>query len=302
VDVSIVIPAYNSSRILPDCLAACVSQDFSGDYEIVVVDDGSTDDTAIVAGRFGVRYIHQANAGPAAARNAGWKAASGRVVCFTDADCVPEREWIRKMSDSFSASGADAVGGSYSFSGNDWLGKIVHAEIETRHGKMGGAADFLGSFNLAVKRAPLTEIAGFNEAYRYASGEDNDLCYRLKRAGFTLHFDRSITVGHRHAWTLWTYLRSQARHGYWRMKLYRDHPHMARGDQYAGVRDFALPPLSVCAVVLFVMRWTTGYMVSLAVLAALAFRLDPRLWTLVFVRSFFRGFGMLFGAIRFMIK
>ena len=77
---------------------------------------------------------------------------------------------------------------------------------------------------------------------------------------------------------------------------------MARGDQYAGVRDFALPPLSVCAVVLFVMRWTTGYMVSLAVLAALAFRLDPRLWTLVFVRSFFRGFGMLFGAIRFMIK
>jgi glycosyltransferase involved in cell wall biosynthesis len=302
VEITIVIPAYNSARTLSRCLGACSSQEFPGSFEVIVVDDGSADDTASIARQFDVRYIHQRHAGPAAARNTGWKAASGRIICFTDADCVPETAWIRKISNSFSVSGADAVGGSYSYSGNDGLGRIIHAEIAARHAKIGGATDFLGSFNLAVKRDVLTETAGFNEAYKNASGEDNDLCYRLKKAGFTLYFERSIVVDHRHTWTLVSYLRSQARHGYWRMKLYKDHPRMARGDQYAGVRDFALPPLSVCTVFLFLLRWTTGYMLSLALLAILSFRPDPRLWALVFVRSFFRGFGMLSGAIRFLIS
>jgi GT2 family glycosyltransferase len=301
VDVSIVIPSYNSAHVLYDCLKACGSQEFPGDYEVIVADDVSTDDTAAVASRSGIRYIHQKNAGPAAARNAGWKAAAGSVICFTDADCVPEKDWIKKIVAAFAASGAAAVGGSYLYSGKDTLGALIHGEIRTRHEKISGGADFLGSFNLAVRRNVLAEIDGFNEGYKSASGEDNDLCYRLKKAGFTLLFDRNILVDHRHAWTLGPYLRSQARHGFWRMKLYKDHPGMARGDQYAGVRDFALPPLSVLFALLFALRWTAGWALSLAGLSILSFRPDPLLWLLVFIRSFFRGFGMCAGAIRFMI-
>ena len=91
--VSIIIPAYNSEKTLAICLAACLNQ--SGpDTEVIVVDDGSTDGTARIAQTFPVHYIHQENCGPAAARNRGAQAASGGVIAFTDADCVPERVWI----------------------------------------------------------------------------------------------------------------------------------------------------------------------------------------------------------------
>ena len=85
--ISIVVPTYNSARFLPTALASVLAQT-SRDYEVLVVDDGSTDDTRAVVEAIGgpVKYLHQANQGPAAARNTGIEAARGGLVCFLDAD------------------------------------------------------------------------------------------------------------------------------------------------------------------------------------------------------------------------
>ena len=85
--VSIIIPAYNSAQYLPDAIESCIAQTFK-DIEIIVVDDGSYDNTSEVAHRFPVTYIFQPNAGPGAARNNGWRVSDSEFIQFLDADDV----------------------------------------------------------------------------------------------------------------------------------------------------------------------------------------------------------------------
>ena len=111
--------------------------------------------------------------------------------------------------------------------------------------------DFLGSFNVAYRKAAFEAVGGFDASFPCASGEDNDLAYRLQDVGGRLRFTREAVVAHHHPTRLWPYLRTQARHGYWRMKLYAKHIGRARrGDQYAGMADLAAPPLALLVVAL----------------------------------------------------
>ncbi|MFH0921518.1 MAG: glycosyltransferase [Fibrobacterota bacterium] len=235
---SIVIPAYNSATTLAPCLTACLQQG----AEVVVVDDGSTDNTAEVAQSFPVTLIRQENRGPAAARNAGWRAAKGDVIFFTDADCVPEPGWVQKLLALLESTNAEAAGGGYSYYGASCFGQWIHGEINVRHARMKGAVNFIGSFNAAVRRKALEHVHGFNESFLKPSAEDNDLSYRLKKTGCRLVFDPAIKVEHLHPWGLRRYLRVQARHGFWRSKLYLHHPDMRQGDSYAIGSGVFLPP------------------------------------------------------------
>ena len=93
--VSIIVPSYNGAKRLACCLAALDGQKVTFPFEIIVVLDGSTDNSADVIRQFpGVRMIGQANAGPAAARNRGVQMARGDLIAFTDDDCVPVETWL----------------------------------------------------------------------------------------------------------------------------------------------------------------------------------------------------------------
>jgi glycosyltransferase involved in cell wall biosynthesis len=96
--VSVIIPAYNAEATITQALDALTGQDFDDDYEVIVVDDDSTDRTLEAAERAGsgATILHQAQLGPAAARNLGVEHAAGRLLAFTDADCVPSPSWLRE--------------------------------------------------------------------------------------------------------------------------------------------------------------------------------------------------------------
>jgi len=97
--ISVIIPVYNAEKLIADCLIALLNQniDFSK-YEIIVVDDGSSDNTAKIVEIFkDVQLIIQKNRGPAAARNEGVRHAKGDIVVFTDSDCIPNKNWIEQM-------------------------------------------------------------------------------------------------------------------------------------------------------------------------------------------------------------
>lgn len=245
--ISVVIPAHNSEKTIEKAVEGCLSQAYDKDnLEIVVVDDGSTDKTGEVAKQYPVKYIYQENAGPAAARNTGWKNARGEVVCFTDSDCVPEKDWVSRIVQGFSSMDISGVGGSYSIANPEsLLARCVHQEIVERHRKMSGEVDFLGSFNVSYRKKVLEEVGGFNEEFKKASGEDNDLAYRIRKKGYKLIFDKEIKVAHYHQTNFFKYLKEQFQHGFWRMKLYRLHPDMAKGDRYAGILDFIQPPVAM---------------------------------------------------------
>src|SRR5690349_17486601 len=95
-DVSVVIPAFNSAATIEGCLAALAEQTVMPG-EVIVVDDGSTDDTPEIARRMGAEVITQERGGAGAARNRGAKAARGEVLLFTDADCAPVGDWVERL-------------------------------------------------------------------------------------------------------------------------------------------------------------------------------------------------------------
>ncbi|MFN8176563.1 MAG: glycosyltransferase [bacterium] len=247
---SVVVAAYQAERTLPALLDALRRQDARPPFEVLVVDDGSTDATRRLAEAAGVRVIVQPNAGPAAARNAGWRAALAPVVLFTDSDCVPHADWVRTLAAGLDGD-HEVAAGTYGIANpGSWLAETVHAEIVWRHARLGRTIDFAGSYNLAATRRALEQVGGFDERYAAPSGEDNDLSYRLRDAGFRIRFVPAAVVDHHHPTSLARYLREQARHGEWRVVLYARHPRRSRGDDYAGPADLAAPPLAVLSVVL----------------------------------------------------
>ena len=253
-DVSVVIPCYNSERTIEGCLGALLNQNYRN-YEIIVVDDGSTDKTSEIVKKFiskRVKYVYQHNQGPAAARNHGWKEARGRYILFTDSDCFPRKNWITEMIKPFKDKRVGAVGGTYETLNKDKrIAEWVGLEIEYRHNQMPRFIDFAGSYSLAVRKEVLEEVGGFDTRFRRASGEDNDLCYRIRERGYLIYFNRKAVVGHFHPDSLLKYLKSQMIHAYWRVYLYKKHPNMFKGDRYTGASTHLQGPL-------YLLMWISG--------------------------------------------
>jgi cellulose synthase/poly-beta-1,6-N-acetylglucosamine synthase-like glycosyltransferase len=186
--------------------------------------------------------------------------------------------------------------------------------------------DFLGSFNVLYDREAFRTAGGFDEAFSRASAEDNDLSYRLLDAGGKLRFTPHAIVKHFHPTRLGPYLRTQARHGFWRMRLYAKHPNRAyKGDRYAGLAELAAPALALLAalalchaVLILIGAVHSPIGVALDVVFLLAYvlfryslplRLAPNrgdarmllFLPVLTLRDIVRGIGMLAGVVRFMV-
>lgn len=317
--VTVIVPAYNDAETLRACLVACLTQTLEPE-RVIVVDDGSTDNTPEVAHALPVQYIHQENRGPAAARNRGAALAETGIIAFTDADCVPRPDWLERLVDAFEG-GAIAIGGAYDNAApNRVLPCLVHEEIRIRHARLPREVDFLGSFNVAYRKDAFDAAGGFDESFPHASAEDNDLAYRLQDAGGKLVFDPTVRVAHHHPSNIGPYLRAQMRHGYWRMKLYAKHPGRGRGDNYAGPLDFAGPPLALvvlAGIVAIPFVDHNAFSVLVALLAAgyglISFPMDRAMIArlglrhaiayraMTALRDVARGIGLVRGAWRFLI-
>src|SRR5262249_55557461 len=109
--VSVVVCSYNGASTLEECLRSLVKLRYS-DYEVVLIDDGSTDETPQIAARFPeVRYGHQANMGLSTGRNVGARHARGDIVAYTDSDCVADEDWLTYLVHEMQQQKADLIGG-----------------------------------------------------------------------------------------------------------------------------------------------------------------------------------------------
>lgn len=229
--VSVVVPAYNAAGTLGECLRALSLQTApQREYEVIVVDDGSSDDTARVAAEFDVVLICQTHRGRSAARNKGVSAARSQIVCFTDADCVPAPDWIEALRASLTDPAVAACKGVYRTCQREWVARFAQAEFEDKYRRMAAAAriDFVDSYSAAFRTTVLREEGGFDENIQAA--EDTELTFRLSTLGYRLVFNANAIVYHRHSPTLWRYARRKFVFGRWRVVAYRRHPHKLRGD------------------------------------------------------------------------
>jgi glycosyltransferase involved in cell wall biosynthesis len=322
VKVSVVIPAYNAQQTIAETVKQSVAQAKGPmEVEVIVVDDGSDDDTAKFAEAAGATVMRQENAGPAAARNQGWKSATGQVICFTDSDCVPAAGWLENLLAGFTDGQVGAVAGSYEIANSSsWLAHWVHQEIIERHKRMPPFVRAFGSYNVAIPRYVLQATGGFDPKYRQASGEDNDLSYRVIKKGWRIAFRPQAKVAHYHPERVWQYLWEQYRHGFWRAKVYKDHPDMVRGDDYTRLRD-RLEPILVVGILVFLLSKVIGikgsnWLLLMLLATYTAIQLSwPLSWWLgegrvgafsfaavTFLRGFARTAGLCLGIFHFIFR
>jgi exopolysaccharide biosynthesis polyprenyl glycosylphosphotransferase len=240
--ISVIIPTYNNADILPACLEALLAQEYPHDkYEIIVVDDGSTDHTSEVVSQFTdsipvVRYFHQANQGPAAARNNGAKHAAGDIIMFTDDDCVAEPQWIIQMSQPFHKSNGDiaAVKGAYKTRQSSFIAHFAQKEFESRYRKMQKSRhiDFVDTYSAAFKREVFFSLNGFDTRFPEANNEDVEFSYRLAAENHKMVFNPDAIVYHTHPDTLYKYLKMKFGRAYWRMAVYKSFPDKMLSDSY----------------------------------------------------------------------
>jgi GT2 family glycosyltransferase len=197
--VSVAIATRNRAARLPGLLAALAAQTLpAGDFEVVIVDDSSTDDTAAVLARLSdatsrrVRVITApVRRGPAAGRNAAWRAAAAPVVAFTDDDCRPSPEWLAAGLAAM-AKGAGVVVGR---TAPDPAQRELLARPFSRSVDVTSVRFFEGS-NVFYRRADLEAVGGFDERYPHPAGEDTDLGLRVVEAGAAPAYAPDALVHH----------------------------------------------------------------------------------------------------------
>ncbi len=317
--VSVIIPAYNAEATLGRCLDALSAQS-RRPREIIVVDDGSTDDTAKVARGYGVRVIQQANAGPAAARNAGARAARGDLLLFTDADCVPAPDWVERMAAPFAEPTVAGAKGVYQTDQVEAVARFVQIEYEDKYDRMRGQEqiDFIDTYSAAYRRHLFLQAGGFDVTFPTASVEDQEFSFRLARAGHRFVFVPDARVTHLHDRTLPEYAHRKFWIGYWKALVTRRYPSKLARDSHTpqslkvqmGIAGAGGVLLALGTVVrrARLVRWGLG---SWAVFGLTTLPFVRKAWLkdrivavlapfLLFVRAWALGLGFLVGNLRWL--
>jgi GT2 family glycosyltransferase len=223
--VSVVVCSYNGAATLDRCLKSFLELDYC-DFEIIVVDDGSVDDTRSILARYpAVRAIHQSNQGLSVARNVGFQSATGEIIAYTDSDCFADRNWLTQIVHQFQSNDASAVGGPNLAPEDGWLAACVAASPgQPMHVLESDAvAEHIPGCNMAFRREALAAINGFDPMYRKA-GDDVDVCWRLQQAGHWITFAPGAFVWHHRRQTPRAYLKQQAGYGEAEALLRFKHP------------------------------------------------------------------------------
>ncbi|ACD83456.1 Glycosyltransferase [Methylacidiphilum infernorum V4] len=225
--VSVIVCTYNGAKTLTDCLSSLKRLQYP-DYEIIVVDDGSTDHTRKILHQFPeVIAFHQPNKGLSAARNLGIEKATGEIVAFTDSDCMADPDWLYFMVKTLLNDRYVACGGpNFSPVPRQSIQEIIslapgspsHVLLSDTH------AEHIPGCNMAYWKWIFEKIGYFDPIFRKA-GDDVDICWRILSSGYQIGFNPSAVIWHYRRFTVKDYLKQQIGYGEAEALLRFKHPH-----------------------------------------------------------------------------
>lgn len=190
--VSVIIPTLNEEKYIGECLQAITSVASPlASYEVIVVDNGSTDNTTNIVQQFPVTLLKKPDGFVGAVRNHGVQHSTGDVLCFLDSDCVVREDWLKNGLSLLDERQADAVGGSYITRKHpNWIEKywVLNGDYKVTDGKhlVGGC--------IFIRREAFFEAGRFDETLN--SGEDYELTEVLRKKGLRVDIDPSINLVH----------------------------------------------------------------------------------------------------------
>ena len=212
--ISVIMPVYNGARFLEKSLGALCCSDYKN-FNIIVVDDGSTDNSADMASAKGALVIRSESrqSGPAAARNLAAKVAQGDIILFVDADVVVKSDTISKIAVAFqNDSGLSALFGSYDDTPaeSNFLSQYKNLQHHFVHQSSNREASTFWAGLGAIRRDVFLSVGGFDcDQFREPSIEDIELGVRLRQAGHRILLDKEIQVTHLKKWQAISLLRTE---------------------------------------------------------------------------------------------
>jgi glycosyltransferase involved in cell wall biosynthesis len=234
-EISVVVPARNAASTIEECLLGLRQQSLPRDrYEVIVVDDGSTDETASIVEKHDVTMVRQAQQGAASARNEGVAVAQGELLLFTDADCEPTPKWIEEMVRPFEDAAVVGVKGVYRTRQKGLVARFVQCEYEERYELMARREwiDFIDTYSGGYRRGVFLAHGGFDRRFPNASVEDQELSFRLAEGGHRMVFNPQAVVYHHHADSVTAYFKRKLNIGYWKVRVLRTFPGKAVHDSH----------------------------------------------------------------------
>jgi len=220
--ISVIIPAYNEEKRIPDLIESFKIQTVSP-LETILVNDSSTDSTAKLASDFFKVISTPRRGGPAAARNIGMKIAKGDVFAFMDADCHPETDWVEQIEKQFRDKNVSVIVGGARVVSSTLLGQAIAALGFPAGGAIGfekmwrvapdGTVRTVSSANFAIRKWVIEKIGGFDETFSYYC-EDAWFAHCLVKAGVPITYIPDIEVQHApmeslHRFFVWHYNRGR---------------------------------------------------------------------------------------------
>jgi glycosyltransferase involved in cell wall biosynthesis len=323
-DFSIIIPAYQAATALPRCLDALCHQSIDRSrYEIIVVDDGSTDNTADAAeqalqNHSPAHVIRATHGGPARARNLGVQAAQSNLLLFTDADCEPVPDWIEQLSSVFTDPTISGAKGTYRTRQTSLIARFVQQEYQERYDRLQRLTpiDFVDTYAAAYRREVFIDEGGFDAVgLPTASVEDQEFSFRLAASGHRLVFVPEAVVYHQHNTSLRRYFRRKYNIGCWKIYVLRRHPAKALRDSHTPqiIKVQIALLAAALSITLAALLLPIGPGVSIGLWAVFFLTMSPLLIKIaqrdpavllvaplmIGVRTLALGLGMLNGLLRF---
>jgi GT2 family glycosyltransferase len=224
--VSVVVCTYNGSSWIRDCCEGLTRLEYPN-YEVIIVNDGSTDATSKIVNEYDFRVISTENQGLSTARNIGLEAARGEIVAYLDDDAYPDEQWLTYLATSFKNNHYSGIGGPNITPPGDGFvsecvanapGNPVYVLLSDQE------AEHIPGCNMAFRKTDLQAIGGFDPQFRTA-GDDVDVCWRLQQNGGSLGLNAAATVWHHRRNTLRTYWKQQVGYGRAEAQLSQKWPH-----------------------------------------------------------------------------
>lgn len=311
--VTVAVVCYNEEENIVACLESLLNQSFpSQKYEILIVDNGSTDQTQdlvkpYLKGSKGIRWMINWEKGIASSRNMAVAEAKGTLLAFTDADCVVRPDWLEKLVSGFEKYQAQdprvaAVGGGNYPPGRSKFSRALSLVLNTYLGSRGSTqarrylknrrVPHLSCSNVLFFKSKIKEIGGFDETLGSII-EDEDLTYRLSRKGYCFYYLARTAVAHNLAKSFKDWAKKMFVYGKGRTWFLARHP-----------EKWSLLFLSPIILVLGfpVLLWPYLILISLYSLRLALVNQKPRLWlnlvSLYFATHFFYGLGQIYGFFR----
>lgn len=263
-----VVPVYNGESTIADVLR-CISKLNYPDarLEVIVVDDGSVDETVRIVKEYTVKLIAKGHSGYPSTMNAGAKAAKGEIVVIIDSDIYLDEDWLKTVVEEFDDPKVGIVSGYIATkpTAGFWA-RVVGLESEDRYDRMkSGYVDFITSASTAYRREVFEEVSFFNEALR--RGSDEDLAQRALRAGWKIVLQKDAVCYHEWVPSFRKYFKNQVSNMVYQINNFLQHPELLRGKEQHPPSLYV--PLMLASLIVLTPLWFLLNVVWVSLLAFL---------------------------------